>query len=821
MRRAHGFLRNFVARMPKTRFIPQWLWALAASAVIAFVFLAGMFAAWASVITIPSIDNFENRKVSESTKIYDRTGNVVLYDVHGSVRRTAVPLTEISPFIQKASIAIEDAQFYQHHGVRPTAIIRAGLVHLHILPGYAGQGGSTITQQVVKNTLLTDTKTIWRKIEEIVLALRLEQIYSKDQILETYLNEIGYGGTIYGVQEASQYYFGVDAKDVDLAQAAYLAALPQAPTHLSPYGTHRDELDARQQLVLSRMKDNGFISDQEYQQAKVEKVQFKDEQEAGIKAPHFVFYIRDYLEQKYGPDVVENGGLKVITTLDYDLQQKAEDVIRTNALSNTKNFNATNAGLVAIDPKTGQILAMVGSRGYFDPAIDGKVNVTLALRQPGSSFKPFVYATALEKGYTPETVVFDLQTQFSTACAPTDIANDTPPCYSPSNYDGGFKGPMTFRNALAQSENIPAIKVLYLAGIKDSLKTAQDLGITTLGDANQYGLTLVLGGGEVNLLEMTGAYAVFANDGVKNPPTGILRVEDKDGNVLEDYSQQSSQVLDPQIAREINDMLSDNTARIPEFGADSPLYFHGYDVADKTGTTNDFRDTWIIGYTPGIAVGTWAGNNDNTPMVKKIAAFIVAPMWHQFMAYALTKYPSGDFTPPAPDTDNLPPVLMGNWNGNPSQGVHDILYWVNKDDPRSGPPANPYADVQTAHWEYPVQLWLANGGASTTGMSAGATIFGTLPLLGAPASAPGLTFTSPSAGQVYQWGVPITASASVPSGAIISNISYFVDGGLLGVTAQPPYSLRFNPSRHGPTTLSATAVTSQGTYQGAITFTVQ
>lgn len=803
--------------MPRTRFVPRAVWALATLAVFAIIFLTGIFAAWAMVVSIPSIDNFENRKIAESTKIYDRTGNTVLYDVHGNVRRTAVPLAQMSPFIQKATISIEDAQFYQHHGFRPTAFIRAALANL--TTGSYSQGGSTITQQVVKNTLLTTHKTIWRKIQEIILALRLEQTYSKDQILETYLNEVNYGGTVYGVQEASQYYFAVDAKDVDLAQAAYLAALPQAPTHLSPYGNHRDELDARQQLVLQKMKDYGYITEDEFAQARKEKVQFKDEQQAGIKAPHFVFYIKDYLEQKYGPDVVENGGLRVITTLDYDLQSKAEDTVRTYALKNAKNFNASNAALVAIDPKTGQILAMVGSRGYFDPAIDGKVNVALAHRQPGSSFKPFVYATALEKGYTPETVVFDLKTQFSSVCDPNDVMNDTPPCYSPDNYDGTFKGPMTFRAALAQSENIPAIKVLYLAGIADSIKTAQALGITTLADANRYGLTLVLGGGEVTLLEMTGAYSVFANDGVRNPPTGILRVEDKDGNILESYQDSSTQAIDPQIAREINDMLSDNNARIPEFGADSPLYFHNYNVADKTGTTNDFRDTWIVGYTPGLAVGAWAGNNDNSPMVKKIAAFIVAPMWHEFTAYALDEYPSDDFTPPSPDADNLPPVLMGNWNGDPSQGIHDILYWVSKDNPRGGQPQNPFADVQTSHWEYPVQAWIAGGGAASLGTNAVPTF-----LPGQGPAAPvntGFMISSPQDGQYYPWGVPVTATVSYPSSLSVTSVSYFVDGGLLGTATQPPFSVRFNPGRHGPTVIRAIAQTSQGQIETTTTFSVQ
>lgn len=785
--------------------------------VFGFVFTTGMFVSWASVVSIPSIDNFENRKVSESTKIYDRTGNTVLYDVHGNVRRTAVTLAEISPFVQKASIAIEDAQFYQHKGFRPQAFLRAALANL--TSGSYSQGGSTITQQVVKNTLLTSHKTIWRKIEEIILALRLEQIYSKDQILETYLNEIGYGGTVYGIQEASQYFFGVDAKDLDLAQAAYLAALPQAPTHLSPYGNYRDELESRQKLVLQKMKDNGFITDDEYEQAKKEKVKFKDAQQAGIKAPHFVFYVRDYLEQKYGPDVVENGGLRVITTLDHDLQEKAEDIVRSHALKNAKSFDASNAALVAIDPKTGQIIAMVGSRGYFDPEIDGKVNVALSHRQPGSSFKPFVYATALQKGYTPETIVFDLKTQFSSVCAPTDVMNDAPPCYSPDNYDGTFKGPMTLRSALAQSQNVPAIKVLYLAGINDSIKMARALGITTLTNADRYGLTLVLGGGEVTLLEMTGAYSVFANDGVRNPPTGILRVEDKDGNILESYQDASSQVIDPQIARQISDILSDNVARTPEFGADSPLNFHNYNVADKTGTTNDFRDTWIVGYTPGLAVGTWAGNNDNSPMVKKIAAFIVAPMWHEFMEYALNKYPSEDFTPPSPEADNLPPVLLGNWNSDPAQGIHDILYWVNKENPRGGQPSNPFTDVQTSHWEYAVQQWIVGGGAATLG----ATATPAFPAGTGPA-APienGFVISSPQNGQYYPWGVPVTATVTYPASLNITSVSYFVDGGLLGVSAQPPFAVRFNPSRHGPTVIRAIAQSSQGQIETTTTFLVQ
>src|SRR3989344_2460729 len=438
----------------------------------------GMLVAWGAVLAIPSLDNFQNRKVAESTKIYDRTGNVLLYDVHGTMRRTAVPLDAISTNIRNATVAIEDTEFYQHFGFRPLSFARA--LFANIFSVSFSQGGSTITQQVVKNSLLTRDKTIIRKLKEIILSIKLERIYSKDQILYTYLNETSYGGTIYGVQEACQYFFGIDAKDATLAQAAYLAALPQAPTRYSPYGNHRDELEKRKNLVLQKMKENNFISDAEHEDAMKEEVAFKDTAEAGIKAPHFVFYVREYLEAKYGADAVENSGLQVITTLDYDLQKKAEETLTKAALLNEKTFNASNAGLIAIEPKSGQILAMVGSRGYFDKGIDGMVNITLANRQPGSSFKPFVYATAFEKGYTPDTVVFDLQTQFSTLCNPTDTASDTPPCYSPGNYDQKFRGPMTLRDALAQSVNVPSVKVLYLAGIDDSIKIAEDMGLTTL-----------------------------------------------------------------------------------------------------------------------------------------------------------------------------------------------------------------------------------------------------------------------------------------------------------------------------------------------------
>lgn len=781
--------------------LPPWV-ELSFIAISAIVFIAlGSAVVWATLVPLPTINNFENRKISESTKIFDRTGNIVLYDVHGSIRRTSVELTEISPYLQKATIAIEDDQFYEHNGFRPTSFLRA--LFANIQSGSFSQGGSTITQQVVKNALLTQRKTIGRKIEEIILALRLERVYTKDQILQTYLNEAPYGGTIYGSEEASNFFFGVSAKDLDLAQAAYLAALPQRPTYYSPYGNNRDALDRRKDLVLSRMHELDLITEEEYQNALAIEVKFRDELEAGIKAPHFVFFVREYLEEKYGADEVANAGLRVISTIDYDLQKMAEEVVAKDVPIMMQNFNASNAGVVAIDPKSGQILAMIGSRGYFDEDIDGAVNVTTSHQQPGSAFKPFVYATALERGYTPETIVFDIKTQFSTACSPQDVNNSTPPCYAPTSFDDTFKGPVTFRNALAQSLNIPAVKALYLVGIDNALKMAERVGITTLTTAANYGLTLVLGGGDVTPLELTAGYSVFANDGVRNPPTGILRIEDRNGNIIESYEDKSERVMDQEVARKINDILSDNVARTPEFGANSPLYFPGATVAAKTGTTNDYWDVWILGYTPSIAIGAWAGNNDNEPMIRRIAAFIIAPMWHKIMEYGMEKYPSDSFLPPAPeDTSDLPPVLRGEWNTNTGEGVHEILYWLDKDNPRSGKRGS-QSDSQFPYWEFPVSVW--------TGQSASGT----------PMSSTDFHIITPFMGSTVTSFSPIIISANHPRPEDVERVSYYLNGRYVGSAVQPPYSVAFIPEGAGVVELKAVAETGGRNEEATTMFTIQ
>lgn len=671
-------------------------------------FVAGGALVAVAFTPVPDIHSFASRQIDQSTKLYDRTGQVLLYDYNRDARRNIIPIADMSPHIINATIAIEDSSFYEHGGIRLTSIIRA--MFADALGGSLSQGGSTITQQVVKNELLTSKKSIVRKIHEWILAIKLEQIYSKNQILETYLNNIPYGGTLYGVEAASEAYFGVPAKDISLAEAAYLAAMIQAPTYYSPYGTHQNELANRKNIVLGRIYELGFINQDAYAAARDEEVFFSPAGQNSIIAPHFVFYILNQLEEKYGSQALMSG-LKVTTTLDADLEVKAESIVNDYALENVKKFKASNASLVAIDPPTGQILAMVGSRNFFDKEIDGQYNATLASRQPGSTMKPFIYSLALMKGYTRNTVIFDAPTQFSTECKPSDIDVKTPPCYAPSNFDNTFRGPMTFETALAQSINIPAIKVLYLVGVQDAVTLAKSFGLTTLGDPNQYGLTLVLGGGEVRLLDLVGAYAIFANDGVKNIPTGILEVTDAQGNVLEKYTPQPSRVLPENIARDISAMLSDMPARLPEYPLDSPLSFPNYDVAVKTGTTDDTRDAWTIGYTPSLALGIWVGNNDNAPMVKSIAGFIVAPMWHAAMAYALSKYPKTYFGESSPILSSIPPILKGDWRVPDAQGdiaPHDLLYWVDKNNPRGFPPTNPAQDPQFPYWEYGISLWYSS-----------------------------------------------------------------------------------------------------------------
>lgn len=697
----------------------------------------GALALWASFIKLPDFKDFDSRKIAESTKIYDRTGKVLLYDVHQEIKRTLVPFDKISPLIKNASVAIEDASFYQHHGVSLRGLSRAILYQ-----GTRG-GGSTITQQVVKKTLLTDEKRITRKLKEIILSFRLEYTFSKDEILALYLNEIPYGGSIYGIGEASSTFFNKKANDLTLAEAAYLAAIPNAPTYFSPYGNNKDDLDDRKNLVLKRMFELGFITEEERRVASSEKVVFLPKEPRGIKAPHFVEWVKEYLAKKYGEAAVEENGYKVITTLDYDLQQKAEETISKFSEKMEVDFGAKNMALVAINPKNGQILSMVGSRDYFDIKNEGNFNAVIEPnRQPGSTFKPFAYATAFMKGYTPETVLFDLPTNFSVECDwkgnPLTPSFKKEDCYMPENYEGGYRGPLSMRSSLAQSRNITSVKTLYLAGIDETIATAHKMGITSLNDRSRYGLSLVLGGGEVSLLDMTSAYGVFANDGVRNKAFPILRIEDRDGSIIEEFKDSREQVIPEEVARNITSILSDNKARTPTFGPNSSLYFPKKDVAVKTGTTNDYRDVWTVGYTPNIVVGMWGGNNDNSSIKKgNSAAATVSVVWHSFMEEAIKNTPSERFIQPEKEADitSLPPILQGEWRGGekyvidkfsgglstsltPKEAkkiivvpeVHTILHWVNKDSPRGAPPSTPQNDPQHDFWEIPIREWFSSQG---------------------------------------------------------------------------------------------------------------
>lgn len=675
-------------------------------ALIVGMVVLGFIIIWISTFKLPDLTNFENRQVDQSTKIYDRTGEIILYDIHGDIKRTSVSDEEISEYVKQATVAIEDDSFYSHNGIKISSIFRAIITNVKNGDLLSGQGGSTITQQVIKNALLTSDKKVSRKIKEWVLAPRLEKVLTKDEILNIYLNEVPYGGNVYGIQEASLRFFGKDAINLTIPEAAYLAALPQAPTRYSPYGNNLDELENRKNEVLRKMYKSKYITKDEYEQTLEMEVDFEKPAKFGIRAPHFVFYVREILEEKYGKEAVEKGGLKVITTLDWELQERAEEVAKKYGFINEEKFNAENSSIIAIDPTNGDILTMVGSRDYFDEEIDGNFNIATASRQPGSTFKPIVYAEVFNKGYIPETIVYDVSTEFSATCSRGGN------CYRPVNYDGKYNGPMTLRNALAQSVNIPAVKTLYLAGLDDSLDLARRMGISSLGSSSQYGLTLVLGGGEVSPLDITSAYGVFANDGSLNNHNPILSIHDKEDNELEKKELSPENILTPNTSRMISDVLSDEPARIPAFGANSFLNIPGQDMAVKTGTTNDYRDAWIIGYTPNIVVTAWAGNNDNSSMDKKVAGFVVAPMWREFVDFALTKFEVQSFSNPEYTSEGLNPMISGELQFDSTP--HSILHFVNKNNPTGPIPSNPERDPQYILWESSINSW--SGGYDTTSL---------------------------------------------------------------------------------------------------------
>jgi 1A family penicillin-binding protein len=641
------FYREIFKKNKKKRIIFWILVFFISCFVLVLLSGLGVFIYYAK--DLPRPEKFTERAFIQSTKIYDRTGENVLYELYGEEKREFVPLNEISDYVKQAVIATEDAKFYSHHGIDFWGIIRA--VKINLGTGKPTYGGSTISQQLIRSTFLTLEKSIERKVKEIILTLELERRYSKDQILEWYLNQVPIGINLYGVQSTSKTYFNKPVKDLTIAEAAILAASIKAPSYYSPFGSHLEELLGRKDYVINRMVQEKYITQEQAEEAKKQEITFAKVSQT-IEAPHFVLYVQEYLFEKYGQNFLEQEGYKVYTTLDWNIQQAAEKVIANN-IERIKKYDANNASLVAIDPKTGEILAMVGSLNWFgDPYPEGcdsgkncqfdpKLNIATYRigRQPGSAFKPFAYVTAFQKSYDDQYIVVDELTNFG-------VWGDNE--YIPQNYDGLFRGEVTLRQALAQSLNIPSIKVLLnLAGLQESIDTARKSGITTLKEsASYYGPAIVLGGGEVKLLDMVSAYGVFANDGMRYPPVSILKIEDSKGNIIEENKKTPRRVLDQEAVRILNSILSDNNARAPIFGYNSSMNIPDYQVAAKTGTTNNYRDAWTIGYTPDFAAGVWVGNNNNTPMEPKASATISGPIWKAFMLEALAKFPKQDFIPP-------------------------------------------------------------------------------------------------------------------------------------------------------------------------------
>lgn len=747
---------------------------------------------------LPTPGKIVDRQPSQATQIFDREGHA-LYAVFDEEKRISIPDKDIPTVVKQATIAIEDKHFYDHHGFDLGGIVRGTI--LKPLSGERAQGGSTITQQYVKNALLSPDRTVDRKIRELILSVELEFLFSKAEILELYLNEIPYGSNAYGIEAAAQTYFGKPARELSLPEAAVLAALPQRPTYLSPYGNNLEELLHRKNLVLQSMEELGFVTPQERVAAEAVELVFLPRREQ-IQAPHFVFYIRDQLVKTYGEDLVLRGGLKVTTTLDSEAQRAAEAAVTKAAQGQLARFGASNAALSALDPTTGQILAMVGSVDYFDTDNDGNFNVTTAARQPGSSFKPIVYATGLKEGWFPAATLWDVETDFGN--------------YTPQNFNGQVRGPVTIRQALAQSLNIPAVKMLSLVGLKDALETAEDLGITTLTEPDRYGLALVLGGGEVRPLELAGAYSVFANGGTRLPMSSILKVEDRNGRILEEWKAQPDQVIAPEVAYQITSILSDNDARSPVFGSRSALYFPTRPVAAKTGTTQENRDAWIVGYTPSITVSVWAGNNDNSPMSARAGGESVAgPIFRDFLNAFYDGRPSEEFGRPAGlesiavdalssklPTEHSPQTitdLFAAWQKPTEEDdVHTVIR-INKLNGKLASDLTPVALVEEKvflrlhsekpddpRFEEPVLAWAREHGYELS--EPPTDIDDTR-----PDQLPTISLTAPANGSVQVGTLTFVAEPTAPAG--MRSVEFFVDGVMVGSVEAAPWQFAYDISQ--------------------------
>lgn len=604
-----------------------------------FVFIP--YNAYQFLGSLPNPDLLTRRDLEVTTKILDRHGSL-LYEIYADQNRTPIPLADIPAVVKNATIAIEDRDFYKHQGFSLRGIIRSAR---EIAVNNRIQGGSTITQQLIKSALLTPEVKISRKIKEILLAFWAERLYSKDQILEMYLSQVPYGGTAWGVEAASQTYFGKSVKNLTLAEAALVAGLPAAPTEYSPFGSHPEKALERQADVLRRMVEDRYVTKKEAEDALLQTTHFIPPQ-IGIRAPHFVMYVRDLLEKRYGARLVERGGLRVRTSLDAPVQDRAEEIVRTH-IENLRNLRVGNGATLVTNPKTGEILSMVGSRDYFNLAEDGNVNVTTSLRQPGSSIKVVNYAAALEDGFTASSVLDDSPVVYRLAGSPP---------YAPVNYDGKFHGPTPLRYALGNSYNIPAVKVLAKIGVKTMIDKGRRMGISSWEDESRYGLSLTLGGGDVTMLEMAEVFGTLANNGKHVDLLPILEVSDYTGKIIETFHPKNrDDAVKPEVAWILGNILSDNTARTGAFGPSSSLVIPGKTVSVKTGTSNDKRDNWTIGYTPSVVAAVWVGNNNNTPMDPYLTSGITgaAPIWHDIMTELLKDKPD-EVAPMPQDVVTLP-----------------------------------------------------------------------------------------------------------------------------------------------------------------------
>jgi 1A family penicillin-binding protein len=603
------------------------------AATIFFFFIP--FLAYQWLYSLPNPKLLTRRDLEVSTKILDRNG-VLLYEFYSEQNRTPIPLSDMPKYVKDATISIEDRDFYRHSGFSVKAIVRA--IREISVKGQV-QGGSTITQQLIKSALLTPEIKLSRKIKEIVLAFWAERMFTKEQVLEMYLNQVPYGGTSWGIEAASRTYFGKSVKDISLAEAALLAGLPAAPTEYSPFGTHPEKAFQRQAEVLRRMVEDGSLTKEDAEKAFSEPIHFVAPRVA-IRAPHFVMYVKDVLEKRYGTRRVEQGGLRVVTSLDVNIQEKAQDIV-TQQVASIQRLNVGNGAAVVTNPKTGEILAMVGSKNYFDIGSEGNVNVTTALRQPGSSIKVVTYSLALENGYTPASIIDDSPVVYSVPGSPP---------YAPVNYDGKFHGPTPIRYTLANSYNIPAVKLAAKLGVSGIVDKARAMGIESWTDESRFGLSITLGAGDVTLLDMAKVFGTLANAGRRVELMPILEVTDYTGKVYEkNQPRKGPQAVKPEVAWIIGNILADNAARTPAFGPNSALVIPGKTVSVKTGTSNDKRDNWTIGYTPSYVVTTWVGNNNNAPMNPYLASGITgaAPIWHDVMVELLKDKPEETF--PKPD----------------------------------------------------------------------------------------------------------------------------------------------------------------------------